>query len=189
VATDLEPMKLVDLAVSPAGTVVALDAAGNRLLELRTGGTSLKPVLRLAVQKPTSVAATNDEGLVYVAHGAGVAWVDLKTPIAVPVAVPSGLEFGQIERIRWHRNTLLAVQIDASGSRRLVRFDLSASGRAVTAATVIDRTIPAAAGPTFATVSGDELFYLVADPDTSSQSQEPPPGPLAEFSIRRIRLR
>lgn len=187
-AADLEPMKLVDLAVSPAGVVLALDAKEARLFELPPRGTGLKPVLRLAVQKPTSLAATSDEGVVYVAHGAGVSRVDLKTRTALPVAVPPGLDFGQIERLRWHRQALLAVIADSDGARRLVRFDLNGSGRAVTAATIIDRTIPGAAGPIFATVSGDELSYVVADADRSSQPQEPPPGPLAEFIIRRIRL-
>jgi hypothetical protein len=188
VPADLEPMKLVDLAVSASGTVLALDAARNRLLELRSGESSLKPVLTLAVQGPTSVTATDDEGVAYVAHGTGIVKVDLRTPTAVPVGVPPGFELGRIERIRWHRNALLAVQVDANGSRRLVRFDLSASGRAVIAATVIDGTIPSAAGPTFATVSGDELSYLVADPDGSSQSETSHLGGLAEFIVRRIHL-
>lgn len=189
VPPDLEPMKLVDLAVSASGTVLVLDAARNRLLELRPGGSSLKPVLTLAVQSPTSVTATDDQGVAYVAHGTGIARVDLRTSTAVPVGVPPGFELGRIERVRWHRNALLAVQVDAGGSRRLVQLDLSASGRAVTAATVIDGTIPSAAGPTFATVSGDELSYLVADPDGSSQSQTSSPGGLAEFIVRRIHLR
>jgi len=83
-----------------------------------------------------------------------------------------------IERIRWHRDALLAVMGDGHGSRRVVRFDLSASGHAVTAATVIDRTIAATAGPVFTSVSGDDLFYVVADAE-----------PRTEFIVRRIRLR
>ena len=188
VAENLEPTKVVDLAISPAGAVLALDAAGNRLLELPSGATGVR-VLHLNVQNPTSIAATNDTGVVYVAHAGGVARVDHTISKAVPVELPSGLEFGRIERLRWHRNALVAVQVDATGSRQLVRFDLNDSGRAVTAATVIDAAIPATGGPTFATVSGDELFYVVAAPDASGQSQAPSSGPFGEFTIRRIRLR
>jgi len=173
----LGPLKLVDLAVSPLGTILTVDAAGKRLLELRPKATSLQPVLSLAIDQPTSLAATNEE-VVYVAGAASLERVDLKSRTAVPVSVPPGIEFANIERIRWHRDALLVVMGDGHGSRRVVRFDLSASGRAVTAATVIDRTIAATAGPVFTTVSGDYLSYVVADAE-----------PRTEFIVRRIRLR
>jgi hypothetical protein len=189
-SSDLEPLKLIDLAVSPAGDILALDGAGSRLLVLRPGGSTLEPVLRMAIQAPTSVAATGDERIVYVAHGAGVSRVDLKAGATTLVTAPPGLELGRIERIRWHRNTLLAAQTDADGSRRIVRLELNTSGRAVTAATIVDASIPAAAGPTFVTVSGDELSYLVAGSDPSSQSSpDTPQDRLGEFVIHRIRLR
>lgn len=183
----LGPTRLVDLAVSPAGTLLAVDAAGKRLLELRPRGTSLQPV-PLAVEKPTSLAATSDDGVVYVAGAGGVARVDLRSGMTVPVSIPSGLELGGIERVRWHRNALLAVVVDARGSRSLVRFDLNASGRAATAATVIDQTMAATAGPVFTTLSGDQLSYVVADPAPPSDSGDAPPDRPAEFIIRRIRL-
>ena len=173
----LGPMKLVDLALSPLGTILALDAVGKRLLELPPKGTTLRPVLSLSVDQPTSLAATNDE-VVYVAGAAALQRVDLRSRAVVPVSMPPGIELANIERIRWHRGALLAVMGDGNGSRRIVRFDLSASGRAVTAATIIDRTIAAAAGPIFTTVSGDYLSYVVADAE-----------PRTEFIVRRIRLR
>jgi hypothetical protein len=189
VATDLEPVRLIDLAVSPAGAVLALDAIGSRLLVLGPGDASLMPLPRMDVQDPTSVAVTSDEGIVYVAHRGGVSRVDLKSGAAAILSAPRGLELGLIERLRWYRNSLLAVQIDADRTRRVLRFDLNASGRAVTAATIIDASIPSAAGPTFATVSGDELSYVVADADPSVESSlDGVPGRLAEFIVRRIRL-
>jgi hypothetical protein len=189
----LGQMNFVDLAVSPAGAVLALDSVESRLLVLRPGGASLEPSVRMAIQNPTSLTAAGDEGSAYVAHRGGVSRVDVKTGAAVPVAVPMGLEFGTIERIRWYGEGLVAVQIASDGSRRIVRFDLNPAGRSVIAATIIDATIPAVAGPTFATVSGNELSYLVVDstaPGSSSQPSRDAPAPgLAEFVIRRIRLR
>jgi hypothetical protein len=189
VAPKLEPAKIIDLAVSRAGVIVALDSLGGRLFALRPGRTSLEPLLKVPLQGLASVAATYDELTVYVAHAAGIARVDLRTGIVLPVVAPAGLEFGRIERLRWHRNALLAVEGDANGSRRVVRFNLDASGRAVTAATIIDASIPATAGPTFATVSDDELSYIVANPDRSGVSpQDTLSPPRADFSIRRIHL-
>jgi hypothetical protein len=188
-AESLEPMKLVDLAISPAGAVLALDAVGNRLLELPPGRAGKLRVLPLGVQEPTSVAATDDRGVAYVAHAGGVARVDLTASKSAPLDIAAGLELGRIERIRWYRNALLAVQSDASGARQLVRFDLNASGRAVTAATVIDRTIPAADAPMFATVSGDELFYVAPATNISEHAQGSSVSPDFEFTIRRVRLR
>ena len=166
-----------------------MDTNGGGLLVLRPGGASLELLLKMDLPKLASVAATSNEGMVYVAYGAGVARVDLRTGTVLPVVAPAGFEFGLIERLRWHRNALLAVRIDPNGSRRIVRFDLDTSGRAVTAATIIDASIPATAGPTFATVSDDEFSYLVADPESSGgPAQNPPPEQLAGFIIRRIHL-
>jgi hypothetical protein len=183
----LGPMKLVDLAVTPAGTIVALDAAGKRLLELRPKGTSLQPLLDLAIENPTSLAATNDE-VVYVAGGGGVERVDLRSRSAAPVSVPSGFALANIERIRWYRNALMAATRNGNESRRVVRLDLNASGRAMTSATVIDATMPATAGAVFMTVSGDYLSYVV-DADPRGQSRNTPVPRIAEFVVRRIRLR
>jgi hypothetical protein len=144
----------------------------------------------MSVQDPTSIAATGEEGIAYVAHSAGVSRIDLSTGAAVTVTAPAGLEPNRIERLRWHRNSLLAVQIDADGARRILRFDLNPSGRAMTAAAILDASIPSTAGPTFATVSGDELSYIVADADPSVQSvQDALAERLDEFAVRRIRLR
>jgi hypothetical protein len=173
-----EPLNLADLAVTPSGTVLAIDSAAGRLLMLRPNASSLELAVQLKVQAATSVAATNDEDIAYVAHQTGIVRVDRRTKAVASVSAASGIQFGRIERLRWHRNALIAVQIADDGSRRVVRFDLNRSGRTVVAAIDLDTTIPAAAGPTFATVTGDELSYLVVD------AEHPP----TEFIIRRLRL-
>jgi hypothetical protein len=178
---DDSAMELVDLAVTPGGSILALDAAGGRLLRLAPSASTLKLVLRMDVEAPASVAATANEDVVYVAHGGGISRIDVKSAAVEAVKAAPGIDLGRIERIRSHRNALVAVQRDAAGSRRVVRLDLNRSGRAVTAATIIDASIPPATGPTFATISGDDLCYLVA----AGGSAEQP----AEFVIRRIRLR
>ena len=172
------PLNVVDLAITAAGNLLAIDSASSRLLMLKPNGAGLEPIVKLKVDGASSVTATNEEDIVFVAHNAGIVRVDRRTKSVTAVSAGSGIQFGRIERLRWHRNSLIAVQVEDDGSRRMVRFDLNRSGRSITAATELDAKIPAAAGPTFATVAGDELSYLVVENE----------GSTAQFTIRRMRL-
>ena len=188
VAADLEPVTPVDLAVTPAGAVLVLDAAGRQVLALRSGATSLERVMRIDDQEPASLAAGGDEGIAYVAHREGVSRIDLRARTATRVAAPNSVSLAHLERIRWRRRALIAIRVDDDGSRRIVRLDLNASGRAVTQATTLEGSVPTA-GRTFATISGDELVYLV---DGSSRDVDRPlqdASGMAEFIAYRVRLR
>jgi hypothetical protein len=158
--------------------VLAIDSASARLLMLKPNAPGLEQVVQLEVEGATSVTTTSDEDIAFVAHGAGIVRVDRRTKAVSKVSASSGIQFGRIERLRWHKDKLIAVQVADDGTRRVVRFDLNRAGRSITAATELDATIPAAAGPTFATVAGDELSYLVVENEGSS----------TQFTIRRMRL-
>jgi len=183
----LGPMRLVDLAVTPNGTVLAVDAAGERLLELRPKGTKLQRVLSSTIAKPASIAVTDDE-VAYIAGSSGLVRVDLRSRTAAPVSVPPGIDGAAIERIRWHRNALLAVMRDGDGSRHVARLQVDGSGLAITAAETIAGSIPGTAGPVFLTVSGDDLSYVVADGAIPAEAHATPPR-AGDFIVRRIRLR
>jgi hypothetical protein len=188
VAADLGSVTLVDLAVTPAGAVLVLDSAGRQLLVLRSGGASLERVMRIDAQEPVSLAAGDDEGIAYVAHRDGVSRIDLRARTATPVAAPSSISLDRLERIRWRRHALIAIRADDDGSRRIVRLELSANGRAITQATTLERSVTTA-GEIFVTISGDELVYMV---DGSGRAVGRPlrdtPG-MAEFVVYRVRLR
>jgi hypothetical protein len=187
-AADLEPVALVDLVVTPAGAVLVLDAAGRQLLELRSGGTSLERVMRIDAREPASLAAGSDEGTAYVAHRDGVLRIDLRARTSTQVAAPNSISLAGLERIRWRRNGLIGIRVDGDGSRRIIRLDLNANGRAVTQATTLESSAPTA-GQIFVTISGDELVYLVdASSPTAGQPVREVPG-LAEFMAYRVRLR
>jgi hypothetical protein len=187
VATDLEPVTLVDLAVTPAGAVLVLDGGGRQLLALRSGGTSLERVMRIDAEEPASLAAGGDDGVAYVAHRDGLSRIDLRARTATRVAAPSSVSLAHVERIRWRSRALIAVQVDADGARRIIRLQLSANGRAVTQATAIEGSTPTSE-QTLVTISGDELVYLV---DGSSQAAGRPvrDAGMAEFVAYRVRLR
>jgi hypothetical protein len=184
VPADREPVRLVDLAVTPAGSVLVLDTAGPQLFVLHPGETSLESSVRIAANEPASVAAGSDERTAYVAHRDGVSRIDLRARTATRVTAPKGISLARLERIRSYRNALIAVALDGDGARRIVRFDLNASGTAVTHATPLESSLPAA-GETSVTISGDDLLYLVAVPGDSDTT---PPSP-AEFVTYRRRIR
>jgi hypothetical protein len=153
-------VNLVDLAVTAAGAVLVLDAASSQLLTLRPGGTALERVVRIETPQPASVAASTEEGIVYVAHQDGLSRIDTRARTSTPVSAPKSISLAHLERIRSSQRALIAVRVDEDGSRHIVRLDLNASGRGVTRATTLEGTVPASK-PTFVTVSGDELY--VAD--------------------------
>jgi hypothetical protein len=178
--------QVVDLAVTPGGSVLALDFAGNQLLVLKRGETTLESAMPL---KRAAVSLTMiDEAIGYVAGTEGIWRVDLKSKTSTAVAAPAGLDLGHFERIRTYRNALIGIEAPIDASRRVVRLDLNNTGRTVTAASVIDVSIPEARGATFATISGDDLYYLAA-----ATAGDPTPitaaGPLADFVVRRVSLR
>jgi hypothetical protein len=163
VSADARPVNFVDLATTSSGSVLVLDAAGSRLFVLRPGEAALKTFVPLKIADATSVAGAAEDGTAYVAHAAGIIRVDLRARTTSAVRMPKAAALGRLERIRSYRNALIAVEVDESGSRRIVRLDLNASGRAAAKATTIEALAPAS-GETFVSVSGDELLYLSAVP-------------------------
>jgi len=165
----------VDLAVTPAGVVVVLDSAGHQLLVLRAKGSAVERIMRVDAVEPASLAAEEDEGIVYVAYRDGVSRVDLRARTATKVAAPRSVSLAHLERIRWRRRALIAIRADADGTRRIVRLTLNASGRAVTKATKIDSPALPVGGQTIVAISGDELVYLIN-------------GAATEFNVFRVPL-
>ena len=140
--------------------------------------------MSLGIAAPTSIAAAGDERTAYVAHRDGIVRLDLQARSATPVTAPAAIVLGGFERIRSHRNALVGVQVLPDGSRHVVRLQLN-RGQAVTDATAIGAPLSLDGGPTLATVSSDDLYYL-------STEQEDSPTPaganVMTVVVRRIRL-
>jgi hypothetical protein len=189
-AARLAPVALVDLAVSPAGAVIALDGAGGRLLRLRPGGSVLEVAATLNVPQPASLAMGRAEGVVYVSHLDGLFRVDLDTRTSAPMALPADADAGRIERLRRHEDGLVGVQQQPDGSRRVVRIALNGSGRGVTRVTRLEPAAPLPAGRLAASVSGDELSLVQVDAFHADDTPDAAPTHApAEFVVHRVRLR
>jgi len=96
-----------------------------------------------------------------VAHRDGVSRIDLRARTATRVAASTSVSLAHLEQIRWRRHALIAIRVDADGTRRIVRLDLNASGRAVTQAMAFDSLVLPPGGQTFIASSGDELLCMV----------------------------
>jgi len=177
--------QLVDLAVQVSGDVIALDSFGNRLLRLPSAGSEMIPALSLKVSGARSVAARNDN-LIFIAHDAGIARVDLRSGAVTALSVPKGFDLGRFDTIRAHGDVLIGLQTTPAGSRQLVRLTLNPAGRAVTKGTVIDPQVAEIGGHVSVSITGNELYYLAtdgADAGAPSSNREVP------FVVRHLTLR
>jgi hypothetical protein len=189
-AAELEPVRLADVTVAPSGTVLVLDAMGPRVLGLQPRARTLAAMIRLEVAAPTGIAASGDGEVAYVSHRDGLLRLDLATRKASAIAGPDGVDLGHFERIRWHRNALVGVQVTPDGARRFVQLRLNNTGSRVIEATVIEPSLPAGSGPTFATITGDDLYYLVTKGAEAGPGADPAPGrEIVDVQVQRIRLR
>ena len=174
------PIRLADVAVAGDGTVFVLDSAAPRILVLRPGASALGVLMPLTVPAPVGLAVDEAGRFAYVAHGEGLAYIDIATRRAAPVTAAKGIRLAGVEFIRLNRDALIGSQIQPDGSRGLVR--LRTKGNRVLAATLIE-TLPAdqaTRGP--ATIAGRDLYYLVGDESSDSTT-----GSMS-VRVRRITL-
>jgi hypothetical protein len=159
-AEDAGPARFTDVAVTPEGTVLAVDAAGRRLFRLRPGATALQQAASLGDRTPLSLAPAPGN-VVYVTHEDGIQRVDLASRDATDVAAAAGVSLAGIGRIRWHGRALIGIQRAGAEGHRAVRLTLNSSGRRVTKIDVLDPSIDAAS-PGATCISSDGLYYLAA---------------------------
>jgi hypothetical protein len=153
-AASLAPVRFVDVAIAPDGTVFALDAAGDRLFRLRPGSRSIDVAISLEVEEPSALAAA-DEHTVFVAGRRGISRVDLASRAGH--AVKGVDDLGGFASLAWHRGALVGVQ-HAAGASLVVRVALDAGGTRAQ-----PRAILAASASPIVGVAADGRFYYLLD--------------------------
>jgi hypothetical protein len=146
--------KLVGVAVTPDGTVYAIDAISSRLFRARPGGRQMDVVARLDVHNPTAITAPDDRAL-YVGSDDGLARVDLATNTVT--RIKSVEQLTRFTSLAWHSNALVGVE-RVGDSYLVVRVALDNSGtraqpRAILAASV---------DPIVGTLTPEGYYYLAA---------------------------
>ncbi|MGE0705171.1 MAG: hypothetical protein AB7F99_15130 [Vicinamibacterales bacterium] len=169
--TEFERVRLIDLAVAASGALLVLDAESPRVIGYRPGAKSLEERMALELEAPTSITTPGDDRVAYVAHRTGIARLDLQQRTVAAVTAPNGVDLTGFERIRWHRNGLIGVQRLSDGSRRIVEMPLT-RGRVVSDAAVIETGLAGGPGAVLATVTGDDMYYLVTEESESPVSGE-----------------
>jgi hypothetical protein len=176
-----DSMRLSDLAIAGDGTLFILDSGARRLLALRPGAAAVEPLMRLTISNAASMAIDDLGQRAYVAHSEGIARIDLQARRASPLTAANGIALTDFDYIRAYRDSLVGSQVQADGSRGIVRLQLSGDRRAVSAATLID-TSSSEDDAALATISGDDLYYLTGI--SQSSTAEP-----ANVRVRRLQLR
>ena len=178
-------MRLTDLAVTGDGTVVILDAATPRVFVRRPAATSVTLLMPLTAPSPVGITVDDEGRFAYVAHGEGITRIDVSSRRATPLAAAKDVTLAGFEFIRWHRDGLVGSQLQPDGLRGLVRLRLNRAGSAVRQATLIEEPRPAEGLSGSATVSGDDLYYLVADGSGTKSAR----SPLTDVRVKRVTLR
>jgi hypothetical protein len=188
---EMQPVRFADVAVTAAGSVLVLDSAGQRIVGMRPRAEQLAALASLDIVDTSSLAPADNERIVYVAHREGIAIVDLTARTAVPLKAAAGVALGGFERIRFFRGALVGVQALEDGARRIVRLELNRNRTTVTRGVIVEESLASEAGPTFATITGDDLYYLeVVPPNGSAGTPDSSSTPgMVDIAVRRIRLR
>jgi hypothetical protein len=183
----LTPVRLLDVTVGRSGAVYLLDAAAGRILTSRSATKTLTVLFPLEAAMPTSLAISGDERSAYVAHPNGITHVDIDTMKPSAVTAPPGIDLTAFERIRFSGQTLVGTQVLGDGTRRLMRLTFSRNGRAVSAASVIGQ-LAADTGPSYTTIVGDDLYYLVTR-DAAANRPGDASAHGVDILVRKIPLR
>jgi hypothetical protein len=124
-----------------------------------------------------------------VAHRDGVSRIDVRTRTVTRVAAPASVSLAHLQQIRWRRHALIAMRVDADGTRRIIRLDLNASGRGVTQATTFEGVVLPHGSQAFIASSGDELVFVVDGSKDPNLRPLPAASAIADFVVYRVPLR
>lgn len=148
------PVRLVDVAVTPDGTVYAIDAIDARIFRLQPGARTFETVMRLNVKRPTAMTSADDRTL-YVAAEKGLVRVDVGARAATPVKSAEALT--DFESLAWRANALIGVE-RVAGSSLIVRVALDAAGTRAQPRGIL----AASPQPTVGALTGSAYYYLAA---------------------------
>ena len=150
-------VRIVALAVTPDGSVYALDEAGGRLFRARAGARSMEQVMALKGEGHAALAAAGDSVL-YVGGGPQLLRVDVGARATAPVT--SNADLGGFASLAWHGGGLVGIErID--GGFAVVRLRLDAAG-----ARAVSRQVLASSATATVGALGGDSYYYIADAGT-----------------------
>jgi hypothetical protein len=170
----------IDLAISPTGMVLLLDAGTGRLLTLPPGHAVVQVAARIAADDLSSVTVADDEEAAYVAHDSRIERINLRTGMVSPLSLPQNTALGRIDAVRSYRRAIVAID-RRDGARRILKLELADRGTAVSGTRIVADGL-SASGRISAAVAGDDLVYVV-DPEDAAANPSP------DVVVYRVTLR
>ena len=151
-ADDAGATRLVDVTVTPDGTVYAIDGVDARLFRARPGARRLELVMRLEAPHPTALTAVDDRVL-YIAADEGLLRVDLGSNKAANVKSVEKLT--RFVSLAWRGGALVGVERIAD-SFLVVRIALDSSGTRAQPRAIL----AASTEPIVGTLTSEGYYYL-----------------------------
>ena len=160
-----------DLVVLRDGTVYLTDMSAAAIYRLRPRGVALERWHVLdAGTAPNGIALSGDERTLYVASNAGISAIDLASGERHLLAPAEGVDPLGIDGLYGADGALIGIQ--GWRRNRVQRFALSADGRSITGATVLEANHPMFMNPTTGVLAGGALFYIANSQFASFDADE-----------------
>jgi hypothetical protein len=183
------PARFCGVAVTPNGMVFALDAAGARLWRLAPGERRPSLVRTLDVQNPAGLALDESGRYAYVSHDNGLARLTLADGSLTAITAAEDVNLAAFEAIVWHNGSLIALQRQGDAAFRLVRLRLNGRGTSIARVDVLDPEVSTCGGPSAATTSGADVYYLAADSMRASGGAASARTENCSLFVRRLRIK
>jgi hypothetical protein len=179
---------LSDLVVSSRGDLFITDVREGSIYMITAKYDELEMFLKMPRLKfARSIAISDDDRYLFIAHGLGVEMIDLWTQYSYTLTHPENMTLTGIEGLSFYRGSLIAHQTAALG--RIARYYLSEDFHSVERMETIDAHRPDFNIPATGTVAGD--FYCYAALSQSRNLRERmifPENKLRDVIILRAKL-
>lgn len=185
-----EAEQLNDLVVAADGTLYTTDSFGGTVWRVDPEGKVTVLGEKHALKSVNGIALSSDGGILYVAHGTGVALADLATGEWARLAPPPRESIASIDGLYCHEGALLGIQ-NCTNPGRVIRMTLAPDGRRMTAVEVLQsHHHPDFDEPTTGAVAKG-AFYVLATTQVArynEKGEHDDPATLKEPTVVRVPL-
>ncbi|CAG1002286.1 hypothetical protein BURK2_03130 [Burkholderiales bacterium] len=151
---------LNDLTIAVDGTVYASDSFGSTIWVLSPGAANAVALGKPGELRGANGLALGPKGELYVAISTGIARVEIASGAWQRLAQPDEWVTGGIDGLYYHRGALIGVQ-NGPNPGRVLRLELSADGRSMTALDVLQsHHHPEFDEPTTGAIVGEHLIVI-----------------------------
>jgi sugar lactone lactonase YvrE len=154
------PYDLNDLVLRGSREIFTTDTEGHHVYRFDRASHSFTDMkLHRPVFYPNGITLSGDGNLLFVADMLGVIRVDLLTNESEDVDPGAHNTLSGIDGLYWNKGEFLGVQY-GTGAYRVMRWQLSADGRKVTASEILEHRTDLVNDPTTGAVLGDNFYFI-----------------------------